>query len=50
MASAAGSLGPRRGPLAIDEIANEAGNFEYNQNIPLKSWMRTADVIQKQVR
>jgi STAM-binding protein len=45
----AASLGLRRGPLSVEDIAKDAGNFAYDADIPLRNWMRTADAIQKQV-
>lgn len=46
----AASHGLGKEPLDVGGIVREAGNFEYNPNIPLRYWLRTADAIQKQVR
>lgn len=45
----AASSGFGKEPLDVAGIVKEAGNFEYNPNIPLRYWLRTADAIQKQV-
>ena len=45
----AASNGMVKEPLDVGGIVREAGNFEYNPNIPLRYWLRTADAIQKQV-
>jgi STAM-binding protein len=44
-------LGPRQGPMSIDEIIAEAENMlgGYNPNIPLRFYLRSADAINKQV-
>ena len=49
LASAA-SNGHGLGVLNVAEITKEAANFEYDPEIPLRYWFRTADAIQKQVR
>ena len=42
------SLRPR--PLSVPEITKDASSFDYDDAIPLKYWLRTADAINKQVR
>ena len=44
-------LGPRQGPMSIEDIISEAENMlgEYNPNIPLRFYLRSADAINKQV-
>lgn len=37
-------------PLSVEEIVQQAGNFDYNQMVPLRYWLRSADTIQKEVR
>jgi hypothetical protein len=51
MAFATASLGPRQGPMKLEEIVNEAESLlsEYSNVIPLRFWLRSADAIQKQV-
>jgi hypothetical protein len=51
MAYTTASLGPHQGPMAIDDIINEADQLleDYTPVIPLKFWLRSADTIQKQV-
>jgi len=36
-------------PLSIQEIAAKAIDFEYNPLIPLRYWLRTADIMVKEV-
>ncbi|KAF2663475.1 hypothetical protein BT63DRAFT_430320 [Microthyrium microscopicum] len=52
MALAISSLGPRRGPMSIDELLEEAESLlvEYSPQIPLRFWLRSADAIQKQAQ
>jgi STAM-binding protein len=45
----AASNGFGQEPMNVAGITQEAGNFEYDQEIPLRYWFRTADAIQKQV-
>ena len=40
----------RARPLSVPEITRDASSFEYDDAIPLKYWLRTADAIHKQVR
>jgi len=44
-------LGPRQGPMSIEDIISEAENMlgGYNPNIPLRFYLRSADAINKQV-
>jgi hypothetical protein len=44
-------LGPRQGPMSVEEITSEADDMlkAYNPNIPLKMFLRSADAINKQV-
>jgi STAM-binding protein len=46
------SLGPNSGPMSIEEIVLEAESqlTDYNPNIPLRFWLRTADAVQKQAK
>jgi hypothetical protein len=37
-------------PTSVAEIVKLAENFEYDPKITLRSWLRTADSMQKQVR
>ena len=37
-------------PLNSEALAKEAERFEYNPQIPLRYWLRTADALNKQVR
>ncbi|KAB2578766.1 Mov34/MPN/PAD-1 [Lasiodiplodia theobromae] len=37
-------------PLSVEEIVHQAGNFDYNQMVPLRYWLRSADTIQKEAR
>ncbi|GME21891.1 endosome-associated ubiquitin isopeptidase [Neofusicoccum parvum] len=37
-------------PLSVEEIVQQAGNFDYNQMVPLRYWLRSADTIQKEAR
>jgi hypothetical protein len=48
----AASLGPRQGPMSIDEIIREAEIVlgGYTTATPLQSWLRAANAIQKQAR
>jgi hypothetical protein len=46
----AASNGFGKEPLSVQGISEEASNFEYNPEIPLRYWLRTAEAIQKQVR
>lgn len=36
-------------PLGVEDIVKQAGNYEYNVQIPLRYWLRTADTMQKEV-
>lgn len=36
-------------PLSVEEIVQQANQFEYNPQIPLRYWLRTADTLQKEV-
>lgn len=44
-------LGPRQGPMSVEEITSEAEDMlrAYNPNIALKMFLRSADAINKQV-
>ncbi|KAF2738267.1 STAM binding protein [Polyplosphaeria fusca] len=35
-------------PLSIEDVVQQANNFEYNVHIPLRYWLRTADTMQKE--
>jgi STAM-binding protein len=48
--SGAASNGFGQAPMNVAGVVKEAGNFDYDPNIPLRYWFRTADAIQKQVR
>lgn len=37
-------------PLDVQQIAKEAENYEYNPNVPLKLWLRTAATLLHEVR
>lgn len=37
-------------PLSIKEISDEANNFAYKDDIPLKHWLRAAYTLLRQVR
>ncbi|KAK3049847.1 hypothetical protein LTS18_012677, partial [Coniosporium uncinatum] len=50
MANLAGNNNVGRKPLDIPSLMKEAANFEYDAQIPLRYWLRTADVIQKQAQ
>jgi len=50
MANLAGNNNVGRKPLDIPRLMKEAANFEYDAQIPLRYWLRTADVIQKQAQ
>jgi STAM-binding protein len=45
----AASNGFGQAPMNVAGIVREAGSFEYDPEIPLRYWFRTADAIQKQV-
>jgi STAM-binding protein len=45
----ASSHGFGKHPLSVAEVTAEAGNFEYDPDVPLRYWIRTADVLLKQV-
>jgi hypothetical protein len=51
-AFSAASLGPRQGPLSIDDIVRETEIVlgDYTAAIPLQFWLRAANAIQKQAR
>jgi hypothetical protein len=51
-AFSAASLGPRQGPMSIDDIVRETEIVlnDYNPTIPLQFWLRAANAIQKQAR
>lgn len=36
-------------PLSIQEITQQAANFQYNDRIKLRQWLRSADVMQREV-
>jgi len=36
-------------PMSIKDITSQATKFDYNQLIPLRSWLRTAESMHKQV-
>ena len=36
--------------LSVDELTRKAAQFEYDNDVPFKYWLRAADAIQKQVR
>ena len=36
-------------PMSIPEITKRAEEFEYNPFVPLRSWLRTADTLLKEV-
>jgi len=36
-------------PLSIKDITAQATKFDYNPLIPLRFWVRTADLMHKQV-
>ena len=36
-------------PLGVEDIVKQASNYEYNVQIPLRYWLRTADTMQKEV-
>ncbi|KAF2429609.1 hypothetical protein EJ08DRAFT_590456 [Tothia fuscella] len=46
----AASHGFGKEPLSVKGISEEAISFEYNPDIPLRYWLRTADAIQKQAQ
>lgn len=35
-------------PLSVEEIVHQASNFDFNQMVPVRYWLRTADTIQKE--
>ncbi|KKY16335.1 putative endosome-associated ubiquitin isopeptidase [Diplodia seriata] len=37
-------------PLSVEDIVQQAGKFEYDQMVPLRYWLRSADTIQKEAR
>lgn len=37
-------------PMSIADVVAQAGNYTYNAQIPLASWLRTASTMQKEVR
>lgn len=37
-------------PMNVKEIVTKAQAFEFNPQIPLKYWLRTADTLLKEVR
>ncbi|KAF2466496.1 STAM binding protein [Lindgomyces ingoldianus] len=37
-------------PLSIEDIVEQAANFQYNVHIPLRYWLRTADTMQKEAQ
>ncbi|KAF2815287.1 uncharacterized protein BDZ99DRAFT_485665 [Mytilinidion resinicola] len=41
---------PSGAPLTVGEIVQQANTFEYNSQIPLRYWLRSADTIQKESR
>jgi hypothetical protein len=36
-------------PMSVKEISAKAVEFEFNQSIPLKYWLRTADTLLREV-
>jgi STAM-binding protein len=36
-------------PMSVKEIAVKADEFEFNPNIALKYWLRTADTLLREV-
>ena len=36
-------------PMSVQELAKKAVDFEYNPQVPLRYWLRTADTILKEV-
>lgn len=36
-------------PMSIKEISAKASDFEFNPNIALKYWLRTADTLLREV-
>lgn len=48
MTEITGDEGPGR-PLSVKEISERAQNFEWNDNIPFKHWLRTAQTLQQEV-
>ncbi|KAF2661632.1 hypothetical protein K491DRAFT_586941 [Lophiostoma macrostomum CBS 122681] len=37
-------------PLSVNEITEQASNFEYNGHIKLRHWLRSADTMQKEAQ
>ncbi|KAF2266175.1 hypothetical protein CC78DRAFT_459838 [Lojkania enalia] len=37
-------------PLSVQDVVEQAKNFEYNVHIPLRYWLRTADTMQKEAQ
>ncbi|KAF2100153.1 hypothetical protein NA57DRAFT_65903 [Rhizodiscina lignyota] len=37
-------------PLNVEEISRKAADYDYDPDIPLRYWLRTADAIQKQAQ
>ena len=37
-------------PMTVQELAKKAVEFDYNEHVSLRFWLRTADTILKEVR
>lgn len=35
--------------MSVQEISKKAGDFDFNDSIPLKYWLRTADTLLREV-
>jgi hypothetical protein len=46
----AGVTGQIMKPMNVKEIVTKAQAFEFNPQIPLKYWLRTADTLLREVR
>lgn len=45
----AGSQSEVSRPMSVQEISKKAGDFDFNDTIPLKYWLRTADTLLREV-
>jgi STAM-binding protein len=45
----AGSTSQIMGPMSVKEIVSKAQAFEFNPQIALKYWLRTADTLLREV-
>jgi STAM-binding protein len=49
-APSGGGRGTSTKPMSVEQIVQEAQNFDYNPLIPLKYWLRSATTLLKEVR